>query len=392
MEKNQNTNSSNEESFIPLNTNDPTINKWKQLRDFAEDKREPGLIHVQRFYMHYNNIGIPTFFHLPIALTPEDLKVGQVEVAIMGADLVNGIRARTYGPQEMRNPRLSDNYLAWGEINTPHMHVMVDPFKELKVADYGDAPVDPMSIERSAIEVRKMVREIASVEIGFSTHIIPIIIGGCHALMYPDVAGIVDVYGRGNVGVIHFDAHVDTQKETMGHVLTHGNPVWRLIDDGLVEGNNFIQIGLRGYHPDEESFRWAREEGMRYHTMVEVEHRGWRAVMEDIIKEAQNGPEYLFISFDLDCMEPVFMPGTHTPEPGGLTIREVLPIVRRLCAETKVVGFDLVELKPVADPTYVTMLNCNRIIRECMTGLAMRKKGLTEPHYLSPLTVDDGRV
>ncbi len=134
-----------------------------------------------------------------------------------------------------------------------------------------------------------------------------------------------------------------------------------------------------------------REVGFRYHTMAEVERRGWDAVMKDVIQEAMDGPEYVFVSFDIDVLDPAYTPGTGTPEPGGLTPREVFPIIRRLCAETNVIGFDLVEFAPERDPTYVTGLNANRVVREALTGMAMRKRGLVEPHYLSPLTVDDGR-
>ena len=93
----------------------------------------------------------------------------------------------------------------------------------------------------------------------------------------------------------------------------------------------------------------------------------------------------------IDVMDPAFTPGTGTPEPGGLTPRETFPLIRRLCAESNVVGFDLVEFAPERDPTYVTGLNANRIVRECLTGIAMRKKGIVEEHYLHPKTRDDGR-
>ena len=209
--------------------------------------------------------------------------------------------------------------------------------------------------------------------------------------MYSDVAGLADVYGKGNVGVIHFDAHCDLSKRVFGHLISHGQSVYRLIEEGHVPGKNFIQVGLRGYYPDKESFEWMRQQGFRYHTMAEVEARGWQAVVEDAIKEANDGPEYLFISFDVDVIDPAFFPGTGTPEPGGLTMREANMIVRRLCAESNVVGFELVELNPLVDPTYVSALNANRLVREALTGMAMRKMGLTEKHYLSPLTKDDGR-
>jgi arginase family enzyme len=205
------------------------------------------------------------------------------------------------------------------------------------------------------------------------------------------VAALTDVYGKGNVGVIHFDAHYDAGKYLMGHLIGHGMPVYRLIEEGLVAGKNFIQVALRGYYPDESSFEWMRENNFRYHTMAEIEQRGFDAVVEDVIREAQDGPEYLFVSFDIDTLDPAFVPGTGTPEPGGLTPREAFKILRRLCAESNVVGFELVELAPMLDPTYVSAMNANRLLKECMTGVAMRKQGLTEPHYLSPLTVDDAR-
>ena len=113
--------------------------------------------------------------------------------------------------------------------------------------------------------------------------------------------------------------------------------------------------------------------------------------LEDILREANDGTDYLYISFDIDVLDPAFTHGTGTPEPGGFTPREMFPLVRRLCAENNVVGFDLVEFAPERDPTYVTGLNANRIVRECLTGIAMRKKGITGKHYLSPKTVDDGR-
>ena len=380
-----------EKAVIPLDTKDPSYNVWQKLRDFSKDpKREPGPINVQKYDLGFSWMGIPTFFHAPVALTPEDLKAGKVEVAVMGAytDMSSGMRGAQHGPNAFRN---SEVYGGWGVVKLPNMHVMIDPLKELTVVDYGDAPIDMMSTERSIHAIRKFVRSAVEVEYAPGKHVMPIIIGGDHSLMHPDVAALVDVYGKGNVGVIHFDAHYDASKYMFGHLINHGMPVYRLIEEGLVPGKNFIQVGLRGYYPDKESFEWMRKNNFRYHTMAEVEKRGWNRVMNDVIREAKDGPKYLFISFDIDVIDPAFVPGTGTPEPGGLTPREAFPIVRRLCAESNVVGFELVELNPLVDPTYVSAMNANRIVRECLTGMAMRKKGLTKPHYFSPIAVDDGR-
>ena len=114
-------------------------------------------------------------------------------------------------------------------------------------------------------------------------------------------------------------------------------------------------------------------------------------ILEDIIQEAKDGPEYLFISFDIDVMDPAYMPATGTPEPNGLTPRETFPLIRRLCAESNVVGFELVELLPYRAVGYETVLNSERIVRECLVGITMRKKGIADKHYLAPLTVDDDR-
>ncbi len=374
-----------EKPVIPLDTNDPSYNLWQVLRDVSKDpKREPGPINIQKYDMGMSFNAMPTFFNLPIALTPDDLRAGKVDVAIIGAvtDMGTGMRGAAHGPNAVRNSQVYGGYGA----RQPHLHTMVDPLQDMVSVDYGNAPIDIMSTERSVHAIRAFVRSAAEVESEPGKNVIPIIVGGDHSLMYPDVAALTDVYGKGNVGVVHFDAHYDAGKYMMGHLIGHGMPVYRLIEEGLVLGKNFIQVGLRGYYPDEESFKWMREQGFKYHTMADIERRGFPLVMEEVIKEAKNGPEYMFVSFDIDTLDPAFVPGTGTPEPGGLTPREAFPILRRLCAETNVIGFELVELSPIIDPTYVSALNANRLIKECMTGIAMRKKGLTEPHYLSPLT------
>jgi agmatinase len=375
---------------IPMNPQDPTWDAWRLERENLMEGREPGPIDVQRTPFGMDWQGIPTFFHQRIALTPEDLKAGKVDVAILGAhtDMGTGMRGAAHGPRAFR---ACCPYGGWGDVSTPHMGAMLDPFHELTVVDYGDAPNDMLSTERTVHAVRKMVRQVASVQHEDGSRVIPIVIGGDHSLMYPDAAALADVYGKGNVGVVHFDSHYDAGKYFFGHLIGHGMPVYRLLKEGHVPGPNFIQVALRGYYPDKETFEWLREQGLRYHTMAEIERFGFDKVMEAVLREANDGPEYIFVSFDIDALDPAYMPGTGTPEPGGLTTREAFPIVRRLCAESNVVGFELVELLPLADPGYTTVMNANRIVRECLTGIAMRKKGITEKHYLSPLTVDDGR-
>jgi arginase family enzyme len=379
-----------EKAMIPLDTKDPAFNLWQTPRTDLAEGRKPGLINIQRFNGGAGWFGIPTFFKLPIALTPQDLKAADVDVAIIGAytDMGGGTRGASMGPMAFR---ASPSTVGWGAFSMDHMLTLVNPFEEMTIVDYGDAPIDPLSTERSMPAIREFIRQIAAVERKDGSRVIPVIIGGDHSLMYSDVAGLADVYGKGNVGVIHFDAHYDATKALFGHLISHGQPVYRLIEEGHVPGKNFIQVGLRGYYPNKESFEWMRKQGFRYHTMAEVEKRGWEPVMEDIIREAKDGPENIFISFDIDVMDPAYMPATGTPEPNGLTPRETFPLIRRLCAESNVVGFELVELLPYRVPGYETVLNAERIVRECLVGIAMRKKGIADKWYLAPETVDDGR-
>jgi agmatinase len=379
------------EPLIRLNPDDPTYDAWKHMRDDLSEGREPGPINIQRFTGNMPWVGIPTFFNLPIALLPEDLKAGEVEVAILGAEFYNSARVQSYGPTEMRASTKSEIYHAWGSWVMPELDSGIAALAELNVVDYGDAPVHPYANEQSVPEIRKMIAQIAGVELENGKRTLPIIIGGGHGLMYPDAAGLTDVYGKGNLQIIHFDAHADQSPSGFGVYLTHGNPVRRLVDEGIIKGEDIIQIGLRGpSSTDMSGVAWNRANKLRYHMMAEIEKRGWKAVMDDVLTEARANGKPLFLSFDVDVIDPVFVPGTSTPEPGGLYMREALPLVRRICAENNLVGMELVELRPERDPGYVSVQNSKAILRQCLNGLAMRKNGLTEPGWLHPELVDDG--
>ena len=357
-----------EAAIIRLDPNDPNLEVWRD-RDISNDPpREPGPIRVG---------SVLTFFGLPVARTIEDLVAGEVEVAFMGApvDMGVGFRGAGEGPTAFRAMRRS----------VGSMETMVRWRSELTAVDYGNAPIDNLSTERSMPPIRRMVREIAQ------TGAIPVIIGGDHSIEFANVAGLADVYGRENVGVIHFDAHYDAGGTRSGHLISHAQPVRRLVDEGHILGRNFIQVGLRGSWPGPEGFEWMRENELRYHTMAEIDRDGWTTVMQRVLDEANDGPEHLHISFDIDVMDPAYTSGTGTPVPGGLTPREIFPIVRGLCSENNVVGFDLVELNPLVDPGYTTALNAKQVVDECMTGIALRKLGLGSRDYLSPLTRRDTR-
>ena len=356
---------------IPFNTATPTFNAWRLERPRSMDPdREDGPVALGR-YDGYG--GPPTFGNLPLALTKEDLVAGEVDVAILGAPLNMGSGWRDSGARATADLRV----YGWS-IGSNDQYVQVNAGKVLTIVDYGDVAVDNFSTERSMQHVREVVREIAE------TGAVPMIVGGDHSLEYPNVAGLADVYGKENVSVIHFDSHYDAWWGGV-HLIGHGYPVYRLLNEGHVRAQDYIQVGLRSSGPDKAAFEWMREQGMRYHTMAEIEQRGWPAVLDRIVAEASEEGRKLHISFDIDVLDPAFTVATGTPVPGGLTMRESIAVIRRLCSEANVVGFDLVELHPGLDKTYTTTLNSAHIIKACLTGLAMNREGKTGPHYLSPV-------
>ncbi len=357
---------------IPLNTDSPKFNAWRLKRPRALDPaRDDGPLPLGRYG---GRGGPPTFGGFPLALTPEDLVAGEVDVAIVGAPLNMGTGWRDSGARATVEMRL----YGW-PIGDHDQYVQLGADEVLNIVDYGDIAMDNASTERSMQHVREVVREIAL------TGAVPVIIGGDHSLEYPNVAALADVYGKEKVSVIHFDSHYDAWWGAP-HLIDHGMPIYRLLREGHVRAADYIQVGLRSSGPGKAGFKWMREQGMRYHNMAEVERRGWPAVLNRVLAEASEDGRKLHISFDIDVLDPAFAVATGTPVPGGLNMRESITIVRRLCSEANVVGFDLVELHPSLDPTYRTTLNSAHIVKACLTGLAMREKGLDGSHYLSPLS------
>jgi agmatinase len=358
---------------MPFNTDSPTFNAWRLERPRSMDPpREAGAVPLGRYG---GAGGPPTFGNYPLALTMEDLEAAEADVAIVGAPLNMGSGWRDSGRQATTDLRLFGRPLRGSD-----QYALLYAAGELNIVDYGDIAVDNENTERGMQHVREIVREIAQ------TGAIPMIVGGDHSLEYPNVAALADVYGKEKVSVIHFDSHYDAWWGDEPHLINHGYPVYRLINEGHVRGADYIQVGLRSGGLDKAAFRWMREIGMRYHNMAEVEIRGWDAVIERVVAEASEEGRKIHISFDIDVLDPAFTVATGTPVPGGINMREAITIVRRLCAETNVVGFDLVELHPGLDPTYKTTLNSAHIMKACLVGLAMNRKGLTAVHYLSPLS------
>ena len=307
--------------------------------------------------------GLSTFGQRPFLTDPEQLDEWQPDVAIVGApfDISTTNRAGArFGPRAIR----SSAY----EPGTYHLDLGIDIFDWLEVVDFGDAHCPHGQTEVGHANIKARVGEIAS------RGIIPVILGGDHSITWPAATAVAEARGWGNVGIVHFDAHADTADIIDGNLASHGTPMRRLIESGAVQGRNFVQVGLRGYWPPQDVFEWMQAQGMRWHLMNEIWERGIHAVIEDAVAEAMDGAEFLYVSVDIDVLDPGFAPGTGTPEPGGMTPVDLLRTVRRLALDTNLVALDVVEVSPPYDVAENTVNNAHRIVFEALAGMAARKR------------------
>jgi agmatinase len=301
--------------------------------------------------------GLLTFGAAPYTHDPAEL--GGVDVAIVGAafdDLVSDRPGARFGPRAIR---------AASCPHGPHLEAGIDAFEELRVVDFGDAPVVPADSGRSHAAIERTVAEVVDAEA------IPIVLGGDHSIAEPDIRACARRHRP--LGLVHFDTHADTGTEVFGVELSHGTPMYRLVEAGHVDPRRYVQIGLRGYWPGEREFRWQAERGITAFFMHDVRALGIAEVVARTIGLVGDGPA--FVSVDVDVLDPAFAPGTGTPEPGGMTTAELLSAVRTVAAELEVAGADVVEVIPTAvGSADVTALVAERIVRELLTGIALRRR------------------
>jgi agmatinase len=249
----------------------------------------------------------------------------------------------------------------------PHMDLGIDPFEALTIVDHGDAEVVPGDGRAGHAAIRRMVEGV------LDAGAIPVVLGGDHSISYPDIFAAAARYSTGALAVVQFDAHADTATENWGVEESHGTPFRRLVDEGLIGGSRLVQIGLRGYWPHKEEFDWARAKGVRWHRMEEIIDRGIDAVIDDVVNEIE-GAQAVWLSVDIDVLDPAFAPGTGTPEPGGMNTRELLRAVRRLVLARGMAGMDVVEVSPPYDPANITAMAANRVVLEVLSALALHRR------------------
>jgi agmatinase len=301
--------------------------------------------------------GLLTYGGAPCTQDPAELN--GVDVAIIGApmdDLVSDRPGARFAPRAIRAASCPPG---------PHLESKVDAFAELRIVDFGDAGVLPADAVRSHAAIEALVAQV------LNAGTLPLVLGGDHSIAEPDIRACATRHGP--VGLVHFDTHTDTGREVFGVELSHGTPMFRLVEAGHVDPRRYVQIGLRGYWPGEREFAWQEERGITSFFMHDVRELGVEEIVGRTLGIVGAGPVYL--SVDVDVLDPAFAPGTGTPEPGGMTSGELLWACRTIAAELELVGAEVVEVIPTAPGSSdITALVADRIVREMLNGLALRRR------------------
>ncbi len=277
--------------------------------------------------------GPATFMRLPVLPNAENLDACFVGVPF---DLGTSNRVGTrFGPRQIRSESTP--------IRPYNMATAAAPFDSLSVADIGDVNINPYNLDKSIQMIEKAFDDI------LIHKCIPLSMGGDHTITLPILRAMKKAYG--SVGLIHVDAHSDINDQMSGEPIAHGTPFKRAFDEGLIEPERVVQIGLRGTGYAANDFDWSRKAGFRVVQVEECWHKSLSVLMEEVRQQMGNKPVYL--TFDIDALDPPFAPGTGTLEIGGLTIIQAIEIIRG-SRGLNIVGTDLVEVSPPYDPIGTT--------------------------------------
>jgi agmatinase len=306
--------------------------------------------------------GINTFLKAPYL---EDVrKVGEHAVAIMGVPFDTGTTYRPgtrFGPQAMR--RISGLYGPYS------FELGVDLRESLDLVDIGDVFVIPANLEKSFDQITKAVSHV--VEAGT----LPVILGGDHSIGFPDLRGVAR-HVDGNVGIIHFDRHLDTQERDMDERM-HTCPWFHSTELPNVSAKNLVQIGIGGWQVPRKGVEVARDRETTVFTVDDVERLGIDRTAEMALEIAWKGCKAVYLSFDIDCIECALVSGTGWPEPGGFLPREALSLVRKVAAEG-IAGMEIVEVSPPYDHADTTALMGVRVVLDVLATLVRNGKVKTK--------------
>ncbi len=299
--------------------------------------------------------GPATMMRLPAQETAAGLDACFVGIPM---DIGTSNRAGTrHGPRQIRAESCM--------IRPYNMATGAAPFDRMQVADIGDVAVNTFDLKATIDLITAAYRDI------LAAGATPLTLGGDHTLTYPVLRAVAERHGP--VALIHVDAHADTNDVMFGEPIAHGTPFRRAVEDGLLINDKVFQIGLRGSGYSPEDFNWGRDHGFRVIPAEECWHKSLAPLMTEIRAAIGDAPVYL--SYDIDSLDPAYAPGTGTVEPGGLTTIQALEIVRG-CGGLSLVGGDLVEVSPPYDPSGNTALIGANLLFEmlCVLPDAQREK------------------
>ena len=292
--------------------------------------------------------GIATFMRLPGTSTPDQLDVGVIGVPFdIGTSNRPGAR---FGPRGIR----SESVL----LRPYNMATRAAPFDSLRIDDLGDVATNPYNVADSMTRIEAYYRPLLAA--GLKT----VSMGGDHTIVLPILRAMAGQHGP--VGLVHVDAHTDINDSMFGERIAHGTPFRRAVEEGLLDCSRVAQIGVRGTGYQADDFDWSRQQGFRVVQVEECWHRSLEPLMAEVRAQLGDGPVYL--SFDIDGLDPSFAPGTGTPEIGGLTIWQGMEIIRG-CRGLNLVGADVVEVAPIYDVSGMTSLVAANLLYEMLCVL-----------------------
>lgn len=295
--------------------------------------------------------GIASMLRLPVV--DNDAGLADLDAAFIGIPLDIGTSLRSgtrFGPRQIRAESVM--------IRPYNMATGAAPFESLNVADLGDVPINTFNL----VEAVRIIE--AHYDRILAHPIIPLTLGGDHTLTLPILRSIYKKHGP--VGLVHIDAHADVNDEMFGEKVAHGTTFRRAAEEGLLDCQRVVQIGLRAQGYSADDFNWSRRQGFRVVQAEECWHKSLAPLMEEVRQQVDGGPVYL--SFDIDGIDPAWAPGTGTPEIGGLTTIQAMEIVRG-CQGLNLVGCDLVEVSPPYDTTGNTSLLGANLLYEMLCVL-----------------------
>jgi guanidinobutyrase len=292
--------------------------------------------------------GVATMMRLPVITDPAQLDAGFVGVPLdIGTSNRSGTR---FGPRQIRTESVM--------IRPYNLATRAAPFDSLAVADLGDVATNPYSLERALQGIETHFDGIVA------TGCTPLAMGGDHTLTLPILRAMAKQHGA--VALIHVDAHADVNDRMFGEALAHGTQFRRAFEESLLDARRVVQIGLRGSGYDAGDLDWPREQGFWVVPAERCWHRSLTPLMEEIVPRLAGGPVYL--SFDIDSLDPAFGPGTGAVEPGGLSLVQALEIIRGMRG-LNIIGCDLVEVAPMYDPSGNTALIAANLLFEMLCVL-----------------------